>query len=454
MDFGASRVKAVLVDITKVKVVDSEECISPSVKSFSFKKNTFEVPVEHYWEALLNTVGKILLRHPSKKIGHLWICAEMHGFVLASLNGSAVTPYISWKDERANSDSDSGDATFKKMKEELVAFRSITGMHIKSGLPVLTLASLARHGEIEDRRSSVKKGTFRVLTLVDWLLYRGGEPAPKTNITLSAGLGIYDIHKRDVSQEILNHQFLRNLEVAGLEVQSSPLSALGCIRIFNSDLSVFGGLGDFQAAIHGAGFLRKYDAAINLGTGSQIVVKTLDPILAERAEVRPMLDNSHAVVVTHIPCGRALNVFASFFDSVSFASEGRSFFWETWASMNCEEIMASQVISNLALFESAWGKDGRYPNGWIGLNEGSSSARDAIASIAKTWLLQYSQALHAIDPKAENRKVVVCGGVGQKSKFVVPVLQALMPYRDFKLASPLTGEHTLDGLLHLARQQQ
>jgi sugar (pentulose or hexulose) kinase len=450
VDFGASRVKAVLVDIGKRNVIDAESCISPSTQSCSDEKNVFEVPIEKYWEALLKTAGKILARHPKNSIKSLWMCAEMHGFVLTKLNGEAITPYISWKDQRANFDDDFDAPTIARMREELPTFSNITGMNVKSGLPALTLGSLARSKKIKELTSDSAHIALRALSIVDWLLFRGGEKQPKTNLTLAAGLGIYDIVNRGVSQTILECESLRTLPIQGLQIQHDISRPLGQIQIFNSLLPIYGGIGDFQAAIHGAGFHNTFDAVLNLGTGSQVVVKAVDPLANMPTEVRIMADGGYTRAITHIPCGRALNVCAAFFDSISFAGGGKSIFWDVWASLSHNKVLECEIVSNLALFESAWGSDANYSNGWIGLSEGASSVTDVIASIAKAWLIQYSKALKIIDPKVTAKKVIVCGGVGQKSQFVIPALRALMPDRDFYLASSLTGEETLDGLMRLA----
>jgi sugar (pentulose or hexulose) kinase len=451
VDFGASRVKTLLFDSVDSVIVDKEECVSPSAKSWASVKNRFEMPIEEYWEALLETVGKIILRHPEKNIKNMWICSEMHGFVLTYLDGRAITPYISWKDQRANYDGISGESTFEKLKSELQSFRSITGMNLKSGLPVLTLASGCRTGSIPQLKALSDDTGVRVLSLVDWLLFRGGESMPKANITLAAGLGIYDINRRALSQEILNCKYLQSLNIVGLDIQCDISKPLGSIRIFDSVISVLGGIGDFQAAIEGSGLINKYDAVLNLGTGSQVAVRKLNSSAPSDDEVRIMPDGSFLNVVTHIPCGRALNVFASFLNAISAEGGGQDVFWKSWSLLSSEVILKSSLVSNLALFESAWGRrSDAGSNGTIGLDEESSSVSDVLAGIAKSWLLQYLNALNKLDPFIVAKRVIVCGGVGQKSKFAIPVLEKLMPQRQFHLATTLAGEETFDGLLQLA----
>ena len=168
-----------------------------------------------------------------------------------------------------------------------------------------------------------------------------------------------------------------------------------------------------------------------------------------------MSDGSFLNVITHIPCGRALNVFASFLNAVSAEGGGGDVFWKVWSLLSSAAIVKSRLVSNLALFESAWGRRcDAGSNGAIGLDEGSSSVSDVLAGIAKSWLLQYSNALNKLDPFVTAKKVIVCGGVGQKSKFAIPVLEQLMPQRQFHLATTLAGEETFDGLLRLAISNQ
>lgn len=455
VDFGASRVKSLLFDSVTFSAVDKEECISPSTHSFSSFANRFEIPIEKYWHALLETVGKIILRHPEKNIKQLWICSEMHGFVLTHLDGRAITPYISWKDERANYDDIDNQSSFEKLNAEFHHFRSITGMHLKSGLPVLTLASGCMSGSIPELKSLPNNTCVRVLSLVDWLLFRGGEVAPKANITLAAGLGFYDIYKRTASQEILESKYFNPIKISGLDIQNDLSEPLGKMRIFDSEILVYGGIGDFQAAIEGSGLSKSYTAALNLGTGSQAAVRIAGRPLGNDDEIRIMADGSFLSVITHIPCGRALNVFASFLNSFSREGGGKDVFWNIWSSLSSEAIVNSKLVSNLALFKSAWGRGlTGSVNGAIGLDEGVESASDVMAGIAKSWVMQYSKALHQLDPLIKAKEVIISGGVGQKSQFLIPVLKHLMPERNFYLSSPQTTEETFDGLLQLAISHQ
>jgi sugar (pentulose or hexulose) kinase len=324
-------------------------------------------------------------------------------------------------------------------------------MNLKSGLPILNLASGLRTGSVPELKALNKNTDVRVLSLVDWLLFRGGERAPKANITLAAGLGIYDINKRSLSQEILNSKYLHSMNILNLGIEDEITKPLGTIHILDSEVSIFGGIGDFQAAILGSGLFEKYDAVLNLGTGSQAAVRALNILPTSDNEIRVMADGSFLNVITHIPCGRALNVFASFLNTFSCDGGGVEIFWEIWSSLSSEAIVKSKLVSNLALFESAWGRCSEGgSNGAIGLDEGSSSASDVLAGIAKSWLLQYSNALKKLDQLVKAKKIIVCGGVAHKSKFVIPVLEYLMPQRHFYLASTLAGEETLDGLLQLA----
>lgn len=452
VDFGASRIKTMLFDCGQSVVIDQEECASPSIKSHSAIQNRFEIPVEDYWMALMETVGKIILRHPEINIWKMWICAEMHGFVVTTVDGHAITPYISWKDQRADFDCIEGVSTFEKINSELDSFQSITGMNLKSGLPILTLASGLTTGSIEELIHLGRENKVRILSLVDWILFRGGESAPKANFTLAAGLGLYDLNDRALSSKILKSKYLNLINIVSMDIQSDITKPLGKIRIYDSEITLFGGIGDFQAAVLGSGLDHKYDGIINMGTGSQVAVRKhrMTPTPSDQ-ETRIMPDCSYLNVITHIPCGRALNVIGSFLDSFALISGGRAIFWKTFSSLSPDNVIRSKLLSNLALFESAWSNIIKSKmNGYIGIEEDASSVSDVFGGIAKSWLLQYSNALDRLDPSNLNKEIVVCGGVAHKCKFVLPVLEHIMPQRQFYLAELKTGEETLDGLLRLA----
>jgi sugar (pentulose or hexulose) kinase len=455
VDFGASRIKSVLVDLSTSVVIDRRECPSPSCSFLINESGTCEIDVNQYWIALEQTAGALIDEYAGEEINRLWICSEMHGFILADEFGKELTGYISWKDERAILDStmaNSKDSTYLCMKKELTDFYQQTGMQLKPGLPIVTLASGIRKKTIPQINSRVTGSKLQLLTLVDWLMIQGGEPKPLSNETMSASTGLYDIHQKNWSHDLLEKigaaekTLMMPLAKTGAEV-------LGRITLSGKQLSVYGGVGDLQAALHGTGFPEIAPAIINLGTGSQVAIKASTFIDNLQVELRPLVGGTLAQVITHIPSGRALNVFKEFIDSIAQLSGGSPLFWELWESITVQDICNSQGVANLNVFGASWKRaSGIEAHGWIGLDERFSSPREVIADIAKAWLIQYVQALNILDPNYQMTQVLVSGGLARRGKFVLEVLGGIDTKRNYEFSQGITGEETLDGLLRLAKE--
>lgn len=450
VDFGATRVKSVLFDINRSKVICEAQVTSPSVKSHAVDKTKYEIPPEDYWIALEQTVSRLLdNEHRDQKIEGIWLCSEMHGFALADASGQALTPYISWKDERAVNDSIDGLTTLQQLKYKLPRFRDITGMHLKSGLPVVTLASILRSDADVRLQLNLNNKNVLILTLLDWLMLRGGELEPKSDITLLMGLGFHDYESRQPSKEILSAVIADSFEPRFLSVKNKQSDSLGVIKLCGRSFTVYGGLGDFQSAIFGAGYTNDSFAIINMGTGSQVAVPYIS---SDRkiAEIRVTANDSIAEVITHIPCGRALNVLANFFDQFG-ATGAVSVFWDAWNRVTASDIASCKLNSNLCFFESAWGKQPNQTSGWIGLAEDLTDLRSVMAGIARAWVKQYCEALSQLDPNRSIKKVILSGGVAHKSKFLLGAFRFLDQERQYIMADSKTGEETMDGLLNFMK---
>jgi len=436
VDFGASRLKAAICSLQKGKTLDLAECDAP--KPQIGPNGEVEVVAEDFWVCLSRIAGELLDKYPSTN--QMWICAEMHGVLLVDANSQVpLTPYISWRDERASKKIGAEPSTFSQFNNS--RFRELffleTGQNLRMGLPYLTLAHLFR--TVLDRSQDIK-----VCTLVDWILIRGGENSPKIHASLAAGTGFYSIDQGDWSE-----QFLNNPSIKLAKHQFSQLAKageiIGNIKIKGHHLSVYGGLGDLQAAIHGAGLPKKGRLLVNLGTGSQVIGVTAASITG--VERRPGSQGDVFSAITHIPSGRGLNIFAQFIDQCASLGGGDAIFWKIFNELDVEEILNSKLTIDLNVFEASW----RYLDGGTitQINESNFTPRKFIAGLVKAWLTQYANAMDLIDPIGQIENFLVSGGLSRRGSFVLPVLERLSN-RKGTLVVTTTGEETLDGLLELA----
>jgi sugar (pentulose or hexulose) kinase len=425
VDFGASRIKSAAWSCDKKEVVAVQECAAPQPK-FG-QDGAAEISPEEYWKALESTAGKILQQH--QEIDSLWLCTEMHGFLLSSPDSTnPLTQYISWRDERA---SKSGSLTaLNKIADD---FFLESGMRLRSGLPFATISYLNKIDKLAKE--------FRFLTLADWLLWRGGEKNPAIHSSLAAGTGLFSIKDGRWSKSLAKMAGLNFDKITFPKVVKEG-EEIGRINIAGREIKVFGGIGDLQAAAYGAGFPDQAKLLINLGTGSQVLGQ-IDDVPAI-IETRPGIGDNNFSAITHIPSGRALNVFANFFDDCAKLSGGKAFFWDIFSSLTTQEVLAAESNVNLAVFEAAW----RYKNGGniSAILEGKFSPKNLISSISHSWLKQYSDAISEIDYKNLSKSFLLSGGLSRRGNFILPVLEKLTNRKGI-YTSTITGEETLDGLL-------
>ncbi|MEN9865660.1 MAG: hypothetical protein RL748_1250, partial [Pseudomonadota bacterium] len=188
---------------------------------------------------------------------------------------------------------------------------------------------------------------------------------------------------------------------------------------------------------------------VNLGTGSQVLYQMPTANIAGTGfESRPGVLNGRFTTITHIPCGRALNVFAGFFDDCATAAGGQPFFWRRFTSLSVEQVLAADGNIDMNVFAAAW----RYQHGGAILNihEGRFSLDTMLATLAKSWLMQYVTAIDLLDPARLQPTFLLGGGLCRRASFILPVLEALTG-RTGQTSESRIGEETLDGMLALAQ---
>lgn len=435
-DFGASRIKCALWSHDAQAITAIRECAAPSAQQGAFGE--VEVDPEAYWRALVTTAGELLCA--AGRVDALWLCTEMHGVLVGSAKGgSPHTPYISWRDERSHRALLGVVPISDRLSSCGDRFLEATGMRLRPGLPLLTLAYFQHAGQLPPEPY--------LFTLADWLLWRGGESDPAIHASLAAGTGLFDIHTGAWSEQLL--------ELAGLSLHAVRLSKIapvgtriGRINLGGHRIDVYGGLGDLQAAACGAGFPAMAPLIINLGTGSQLLVSA-EPIPAG-IEYRLGVHGDRFGAITHIPSGRALNVFASLCDECAVAGGGRPFFWGRFAEMTVAEVLSARADIDLNVFDAAW----RYQQGGAinAIHEGRFTVDNLLATLARSWLEQYVSAMDLVDPSHSQSSFLLSGGLSRRGAFILPVMEQLSGRRGI-IATSRTGEETLDGLLALMLYQ-
>lgn len=394
IDYGATRIKSMCVDIDDNIIIDSIEIPSPSIINYSNDPNRFEIPAIKYAEAFNIIVNKF------NNINAICICSEMHGFVYNDT-------YISWKDQRSFID-----------EIDREKFLLTTGMILRKGLPYSILYNIK------------SKTKFKFYTLIDYILEKNNVKDLHSSYTLAASTGLINVHSKTWIEDFNYLDFF-------------PISKNEILGTYNS-IPIYFGLGDLQSALIGSNIGIDANAVINLGTGSQVAVLTSD---INGFEIRPLNHNTFVKVQTHIPCGRALNIISRFIDSIGYNGQ----FWKLWNNLSVDEILSTDSTSDLNFFESA--RDYSNHSGHISLRESSCTISNVLPSIARNFIQQYINSLNLLDSNFNIHKVVVSGNISRITKFILPALNALDEKRSYTTIDLATNEETLDGLLKQLRKK-
>ena len=115
--------------------------------------------------------------------------------------------------------------------------------------------------------------------------------------------------------------------------------------------------------------------------------------------------------------------------------------------MQADSVLAAEACIDLNVFSAAWQYKGggsiskvlesRFELSWF------------MHSLAKSWLVQYSQALEMINADMPGSTFLLGGGLSRRGTFITPVLESLIGKRAIE-TTLITGEETLDGLVKLA----
>ncbi len=415
IDFGASRVKTALSNYNNINHIRDYSPVMPSV-SEGLK---YEVPVSKIKD-LFNKIIKDYLNHNIKSV---FICSEQHGFAIKDNNDNFVTDYISWKDNRAF-EKINGVSTIDFIKYKLPDFKKYTGMNIKAGLPSINLLHLMR------LKSIPKK--IKILTLPDILC------GNKIHSTMLAGLGIWDIYKKEPYKDLFD--LYREM---GYEVSFNEATYDICItEILNKNLSVYSGIGDNQCALFGS-YLQNKDVIINMGTGSQ-VAKIDELNIDVKMEQRPYLNNEDLSIITHIPSGRALNCFIGFINDCFSYTNSKLSAWDFLEEITIKDIVESSMEFDLNIFESSYkfimGGGIRY------IMEHNFNLRNYLSSLIKSYIEQYFEIIEEYSIKYS--RIILAGGIPRRLNIIKKYMEEIKNINVF--INEFEQDETLNGLKNIS----
>lgn len=399
IDFGASRIKSSLFN-TKTKVLS----------------DIFSTPGT-YFDGLsvvkLKYINEKFRKHLSyhKYIDKIVICSEMHGFILSeSLPPSENDLYISWRADLSKNKN-------QHKKKDNSNLSTITGIEDKLGLPRINI----KYHENYSKKS-------HLLSLVDAIILLNGEWNYKTPLHLAAATGLFDIWENCWINS------LNQTDIVTYDV-SLYSDLLGTINHSQKKIPIFGGLGDLQAAIMSVDL--SSGISVNMGTGSQV---SMYYSKESSYEVRPFIHDKFINTLTHIPCGRALNEYANYIDSL-FGANDDSIFWHKMFETSSNINHNNEYKINFNIIRGLYGYQ---KNSCVTPIDDLNRIDDYIYFIKKRLADQYTSIINKFRKYYDIKKIYVTGALGSK----IPEFCGILEYNTNLKVVSCTGtiDSTIIGL--------
>jgi xylulokinase len=281
--------KALLIDVgstfIKWALYDTRSKVKTAVIQVPFPAPGRNDPP--YYEVDSNEIIQAILAiiEQTDNIDSICFSVQMHGYVLGDENGMAISPYISWQDERASLQA--YGTSHVDRYPHLIAPQS--GSSRKSNLPVISLFAMKSLDPMVFHQANV------FFTLGSYIAFRlTAENA--THLTDAAASGFYDVGTCRPSA----------LSIPGMAMPQARrnFTPVGIYVGKHIRPTVFTPVGDQQAAVLGSG-LPEDCYLLNLGTAAQLCTLARQPVFGDY-ESRPYFDGQTLCTVTRLPGGREI----------------------------------------------------------------------------------------------------------------------------------------------------
>ncbi len=397
IDFGASRIKSAAF-LNSGNIIDKFE--TKGSNHFGNK----EINPNFFYLSLIKH-----LKYYSKKyeFSKIIVCSEMHGFALYDQNTKILSNYFSWRYTKKNS-----NTMIKYLKKN--NFQNLTGLKPRDGLPVVNWLT----------RKDYKIKQEYLCGIGEILCIKGGEYFGNLHSTYAQSTGFYKLNNKN----FLNKKKFLN------KIVNSKKNLIGTINFNKEEKNLYGGYGDLQAAFMGSK-LKNNQLLINMGTGSQIILK--DKIKYNNFEKRVYFRNN-LNCITHIPSGRSLSLISKKIDKLY---KKKNYLWNMIKKISINDLKDCDKIINLNFSSIKKTKIS---------NKNKNDLIQFSTILLKSYCEQYIKILiKSKINKPKINKIILSGGIPK----MIPLIKSYFEYKTgivTKIDNSKVDE-TLKGLIKLMK---
>jgi sugar (pentulose or hexulose) kinase len=295
IDIGSTSIKSALLDLDTLEIRNKLKEPTPG-RNLAVSSNRYEVSLDALYEIVLKMINYHVQAEPL--IQGILLSTQMHGFVLSTYNNEAITPYISWQDERCIEALPGSSGNALEHLHTLLGddYYQHSGIHLK---PRLALSNLYRW--LLDNPHVIKQD-IKFHTLGSYLISKmTGEYV--CHLTNAAATGFVDIRQGDWHAGTISLLGCSDMQFPKIIKETD---VAGYFSGSNGLIPVYPDIGDHQASLLGSMLMANQDVMVSIGTAGLIsrIIPTMDGGLHE---VRPYFDGCYVQTITGIPGGRNLD---------------------------------------------------------------------------------------------------------------------------------------------------
>ncbi|MBN1257630.1 MAG: hypothetical protein JXA52_07985 [Planctomycetes bacterium] len=335
LDIGTSKICALAFDtatrdITAVRAVANDADIS-GLPIDRHEQNPGRI-IELCCQVIRELVSNSQIS--ADEVVGIGISGQMHGVLVTDAQGNPQTHLVTWRDQRAFTQSQTGNLSQHNPLDQQVAAR--TGCHLHPGYGGATLWWFGKNKGFAPNA--------KALTIADTVAAAfSGRVA--TEPTHAASWGIYNLKTMQWDQEVIKKLGLSCSLFAEVLPSARPLGTLRpevadllglpqevqvCSPVGDNQASVIGATGIPDLAGQGSGdSMAGMDSmtadsvgVVNLGTGGQVSVPRQDYTFVQNLETRPMPFGGYILVGASICGGWSYSYLRSFYQKVAMEFGG------------------------------------------------------------------------------------------------------------------------------------
>jgi sugar (pentulose or hexulose) kinase len=335
LDIGSSFIKGAVLDAEKLTIEHVTRLPSPEPIA-GLPAGYFEIDPRLVMSAVHEVLEKVLAQAPDA--AGVQFSSQMGGVILADSAGTALTNYISWRDQRTTQQS-ACDGTYLEVIRRRLGEEGICnlGQELRAGSPLAILDWLQNQGFLLPKSVPLSLGDFVLQQLCEHEV---------SIVDRTLALGLLDLSRNDWNYDTLSSFGLDALDWPDLGRAWEPT---GIWRRSGREIPCYPPIGDHQAALAGA-LLQSGELSLNISTGSQISLLT-DEFIPGDYQTRPYLDARFLNTITHLPAGRSLDVIVTLVN-------------KSWPEIvkAAEAAPDTDLAVDLAFFEGPLGSRGNISN--------------------------------------------------------------------------------------------